>query len=193
MGGFFSILTREDDLKKYGKGVFLATADPRLVSNVLSLVRSQLPNANFTYIAPESYRDLICFPGETICFEELKHSPLRSLRRLRSKRFDACVSVFAGGPAFRKWKLVPFLLNVRRIVVCNESGDSFPLDRAHWRNLYRHLKLRRQQWPNSSLLFVPFGFCFLLARTAWLIGRARLHKRSGYTEDLIVAKPGLEK
>ena len=193
MGGFFSILTREDDLKQYGKGVFLATAEPSLVSNVLSRVVSQLPNAKFTYIAPESYRELISFPGETICFEELKQSPLRSLRRLRGKRFDTCVSVFGGGPAFRKWKLVPFLLNVQRIVVCNERGDSFPLDRGHWRNLYRHLKLRHKQWPNSTLLFVPFGFCFLLARTAWLVGRARLHKGSGYTEDLIVGNSGREK
>jgi len=178
--GDVSIYVRDTGVDNQTTGVFLASGEPSLIASIVSRLPEHFPNVSFTCIAPALYRESICFPGNILLFEDIKQSPLHWLYVLRRSRFDICVAVFAGGRSFRKWKLIPFLLKAQQIFIYGENGDSFVVGWRHWKNLYRHLKVRRAQWPNSAWLFIPFGFCFLLARTARIVWRARSRRMSGY-------------
>jgi hypothetical protein len=164
-----SLYLRDTGVDNQSTGVFLASAEPTLIASIVSRLPDQFPTVSFTCMSPEVYRESICFPGSMVTFQDVKQSPLQWLRVLRRRRFDVCVAVFGGGPSFRKWKLIPFLLNARQIFIYNENGESFVVGWRQRKNLYRHLKLRRGQWPNSGWLFIPFGFCYLLIRTAMIV------------------------
>jgi len=128
-------------------------------------------------LMPQSYPQLTSPERERLCFEDLKTAPLRSLMSLRRRRFDICVLELVGSRSFRNWKMAGLLLNARRVLIYTDEQSCFVLDRSHLKTFYRHLRRRYRSWPSSSVLFVPFGVLYLLARTAWLILRTNLHKR----------------
>jgi hypothetical protein len=189
MRGWFSLLSQDRATERYLTGVFVATAEPSLVSTIVRHLPERFPNVTFTCLAPQSYHETIPFRGDTLWFEDIKETPLSSLIELRSRRFDICVAILADGASFRKWKVAAFFLNVRRILIYDENYDCFAADRAHLWKVCRYLVARRKPWPSSGLLFVPIGFPYLLARTAWMIFTARLHQTSSQPADMGVSQP----
>ncbi len=175
MRGCFSLLTREADVNRYRTGIFVASAEPDVISKVLVELERKFPQLTFTYLAPFMYRDLLMGRGEAVWIDDVKAHPARSLRELRERKFDVAFLVLAGRPTFRKAKLAGFLLNPRRLVICTEDGSSFLADRAHWKAMLRHIRARWKRYPAGAVLFVPFGFLYLAGRTLWLRRRWRHH------------------
>jgi hypothetical protein len=193
MRGWVSLLGKDRGTERYSTGLFVASAEPTLVSTIVRHVRERFPNVTFTCLAPQSYNETISIQEETLWFEEMKKTPLHSLIELRSRRFDICVAILAGGPSFRKWKIAAFFLNVRRMFIYNENFGCFPADRAHLSSFFRHLAARCKPWPSSALLFVPIGFSYLFARTVWMICAARLRRTSNPAVDMDVPQPEARK
>lgn len=165
MRGGMSVFTRERRLKRYRTGVFLATAEPELIQKVLVRVREELPNVEFTPVGPRAYDGIFTGLGKPLWLDDLKLKPWHALRHLRCQRFDIAAVVLAGRPTFFKPKLLTFLLNPLRFVIFNENADSFVLDRAHWGTAWKQLVRRCRFFHLGPLLFVPFGFSYLLIRT----------------------------
>jgi hypothetical protein len=189
MRGLLNLLTNDVGSKDHSTGVFVTTAEPTVISVIVSQLSEQFPNINFTYLMPQAYPDSLRSCGKTLYFEDLKKAGIRSFINLRRSRFDVCIVVLAGNPSFRKWKLVAFFTNVRRIFIYSDDHTFYALDRAHWRTFYRHLASRHRRWLNSSLLFFPIGFLYLLARTGWILYRGRFRnlntKRKAIHNSLI--------
>jgi hypothetical protein len=183
MRGWFSLLSNDQGTEDYSTGIFVATAEPSIVNSIVRNLPERFPNVKFACLAPRSYAEAVPFGGERQWFEEIKTDPLSSLIKLRKRKFDICVAILAGGPAFRKWKIASFFLGVRRILVFDEACDCFAVDRHHLWNLSRHM-VKRRQWPSSSFLFFPFGFSYLLVRTAWMICVARLRRSRDNATDV---------
>jgi hypothetical protein len=180
MRGWFSLFGNDRGTEDYSSGIFIATAEPSIANAILRDLPERFPKVKFTCLAPRSYAEAVPFQGERQWFEETKTTPLRSLIKLRKRRFDICVAILAGSPAFRKWKIAAFCLDVRRIIVFDEASGCSAVDRMHLWNLFRHM-LKRRRWPSSELLFFPFGFSYLLVRTAWMIGAPRLRRNRDNT------------
>lgn len=192
MRGWFSLLSQDRGTEHYSTGVFVATAEPSLVSTIVRHLPERFPHVTFTCLAPQSYSETISFPGETLWFEDIKKTPLHWLIELRSRRFDICVAILAGCPSFRKWKIAAFLLSVRRILIYDENYHCFAADRARLWKFCRDFLVRRQ-WPSTALLFVPIGFSYLLARTVWMICAARFRETSSPAADTRVPQPETRK
>src|ERR1700737_862868 len=133
MRGWFSLLSKDRGTERCSTGVFVATADPGLVSTIVRHLPERFPHVTFTSLAPQSYRETISFQGETLWFENIKTNPLRSLVDLRRRRFDICVAILDGGPSFRKWKIAAFFLTARRILIYDEIYDCLAVDPAQLR------------------------------------------------------------
>jgi hypothetical protein len=144
-------------------GILVASASPDVVRRVLAALPTRFPQTAFTYIAPDSYT--LDFPGPVITFEGIKKHPLRELRQVRRQAFDVCVVLSTPGPQFRKPKYAALLMNFRRVFVYNENCDSCELARGQWRRFWRQFAGSRRTVRSRSLLFVPFGLVYLLART----------------------------
>jgi hypothetical protein len=183
MRGWFSLLSKDRGTERYSTGVFVATAEPGLVSTIVRRLPERFPRVTFTFLAPQFYSQTISFQSEALWFEDIKTNPLRSLIDLRKGRFDICVAILDGGPSFRKWKIAAFFLNARRIFVYDENYNCLAVDRAQLWKLWRHFAMRRKQWSSFSLLFFPIGLSYLLARTMWMISAARLRRTSTRAAD----------
>ena len=178
MRGFLSLLTKEGNPREYRTGLFVASAEPDVISKAKPEITKRWPAVKFTYLASEGYADEFQDEKDVLWLERVKLTPLRSLAELRRRRFDLCIVLWAGRPTFRRLKLTPWLVNAGRIVLYNEHGGSVVVDRVHWKQLLAHMS-RRLRRSHRYTLFFPFGLGYLLARTFWLSARARLVARRG--------------
>jgi hypothetical protein len=142
MRGFFSFFSGEGDLRRYRTGVFVASAEADVIAKVLPTLSERFPRVSFTLMLPLGYAELFYWPGETLWMNEIRVSPVRWLASLRRRKFDLCIVLFPGRPTYRKTKLGALLLNSRRTIVYDENGNSFELDRAHWKPLLAHIRRR---------------------------------------------------
>lgn len=172
MRGCFSLLSKEHDLGRYGTGIFVASAEDDVIARVLPTLPRYFPHVSFTFVVAKGYAELFSSAGEILWLEDIKASPTRWLAFLRKRRFDLCIVLCVGRPTYRKTKLAALLLNARRTIVYNEYGDSFLLDRAHWKALLAHVGRRAYKCRLGTLLF-PIGLIYLACRTLWLSARAR--------------------
>jgi hypothetical protein len=178
MRGLLSLFTIADDLGNSRVGVFVASAEPDVIARALPAVQEQFPKVSFTFLVSQVYAEL--FPWmtevlgnqEVLWIEQVKASPVRSLVTLRKRHFDLCITLWSGRPTFRTSKIAAFSLKASRIIVYDESGDSFVLDRTNWTYMLARASARLRKWRPASLFF-PFGFVYLLGRTLWLTGRGR--------------------
>lgn len=173
MRGCLSFLGKERDLGRYRTGVFVASAEQDVLERVLPILPEQFADVSFTFLAPRGYAELFSSATEVVWAEEIKASPVRSLRFLRRRRFDLCIVLFAGRPTYRKTKLAALLLNSRRTIIYNKDADWFCLDRAHWKTLLTHIG-RRPHRRHLGPLLSSLGFLYLAGRTLWLSAGARL-------------------
>lgn len=170
--GWLSLFTKEGAPSAYGTGIFLASSEMDVITKVRPRIAKKWPCVRFTIVAPQAYEDEFRSESEVLWLEQLKSTPLRSLRTMRNRKFDLCVAVAAGRPTFRKLKMSSLFLNAKRVFIYNENGDSIAVDRAHWKPLFHHL-LGRARGQRSFTLFWPFGLSYLLVRTGWLRLRAK--------------------
>lgn len=179
MRGWFSLFTKLGDPRTYQNGIFVASAEPDVMTKVLPALHKRFPKVSFTFLASRAYAERFSWMGEAfnkaevLWIEEMKANPIRSLAALRKRRFDLCIVVLPGRPTFLMSKLAAFWLNTRKILVYNENGDSFSVDRADWRYLLWHARFRLRKLPSMSF-FYPFGFTYLLGRTLWLYVRSKV-------------------
>jgi hypothetical protein len=173
MRGLLTLLTSENNLRRYRSGIFLASAAPELVKRVLPLIQQEMPDATFAYLAPMAYAPLFSSGAETVWLDDVKAEPVRTLLGLRRRKFDVVVLLLTGNPTFRKPKLASLVLNPNRFVIFNENADVLIADRRRWNGLRRLVVRRTKMYYLGSLLFFPFGLLYLLGRTLWLVSRAR--------------------
>jgi hypothetical protein len=176
MRGWMSVFARERNLQRYRKGVFVATAEPELIRKVLPVLKEEFPNLEFTFVGPRAYQEVFQSSGKSLWLEDLKLSPLQALTDLRKQHFDVAAVVLAGRPTFFKPKLMAFLLNPARFVVFNENADSFAFDRSHWKAAWSQVFRRSRFSHPGPVLFIPFGFLYLLFRVLHLSFSGRLHR-----------------
>jgi hypothetical protein len=174
MRGWLSLFTNDTDPTAYKSGLFLASAEMDVITKVRPSMAKQWPRVNFTILAPQAYADEFRAEPEVLWLEQVRSTPLHTLRSLRSRKFDLCVVLLPGRPTFRKLKLSALFLNARRVIIYNENGDSIGMDRAHWKSLGAHL-MNRATGPQPYTFFVPFGFSYLALRTFWLTLRAKFN------------------
>lgn len=174
MRGSLSVLTRERDLQRYRIGIFIASAEPELIEKVLTTLKEEFPQVSFTPVGPRTYHEILAGFCKPLWLEDLKLRPWHTLKYLRRQRFDIAAVVLAGRPTFFKPKLLTFLINPARFIIFNENADSFVLDRAHWSTAWRQLSRRCRVFHPGPLLFVPFGFSYLLVRMLRLALSGRL-------------------
>jgi hypothetical protein len=178
MRGWFSLLTKRNDLGTYRTGLFIGSAEPDVIAKILPLIREHFPNVSFTYLMSRAYAENFSWIGQTpkgadvLWIESLKASPMRSLIYLRKRRFDVCIVMWQGRPTFLMTKAAAFWLNTQKLVIYNENGNAVPIDRTHWRYVLAHARLRLRKFPSVSL-FYPFGFSYLLGRTLCLYIRSQ--------------------
>jgi Methyltransferase domain len=174
MRGLLSLFSTEHDLRRYCTGVFIASAEDDVITKVLPILPNQFPQVSFTFITPQAYAGLFSSPGETLWTEEIKSKPLRWLASLRKRKFDLCIVLLAGRPTYRKTKLAALLLNARRTVAYDQNGDSFELDRAHWKVLLTRMgcwkvlsrnERSKKKWPSVA------GVCNICGATGQFADR----------------------
>lgn len=173
--GLFTLFTRETFRQQYRTAVFVTTVEPDVLEIVLPEMAHRFPSLSFTMVAPEPYAEVVQRYGKFWRKDDFRTQPLAALRALREQHFDVCVFVLSGRPTFFKTKLIALFLNTQRIFVFDENGNIIPLDRDHWGALLGHF-LARIQRLRGGVLFFPFGFAYLLGRTAWLSTRAWRNK-----------------
>src|SRR5579884_3426051 len=170
--GLWTLLTQETEGSQYSTALFVTSAERDILEIVLPRVSARFPGLSITMLAPESYTDLVRPYGEVCPKESFTSRPLAALAALRRRRFDVCILVWGGRPTFHKIKLAALFFNARRTFVYDEKGDVIPLDRSHLHAVIAHLLSRCRRLRRGALFF-PFGFTYLLVRTAWLNTRAR--------------------
>lgn len=171
MRGLITLFTREKNLTRYRTGVFVASTERDILEILLPQLADRFPGVVFTMLAPEAYANIVQPYGKLWGQEGLSSRPLAALAALRRSQFDVCVVTLGGRPTFRKTKLAALFFNVHRMFMYDEHGDVIPLDCGHWHALVAHLFSRCTRLHFGALFF-PFGFTYLLIRTAWLSVRA---------------------
>ena len=168
-------------MSRYRTAIFVTTGTPDAARMVAKQLHERFPHLAVTLLTPQSFCSGIDGADEILTFEEIKKSPLRGIIALRRRHFDLCVVIFSNDPCFRRSRFAALGLNARRTIIYNGNCDSFVVDRRHWRDFYAHVVGRRRTWRAPSF-FVPFGLAYLLARTCWMITKARF--RATNTADL---------
>jgi hypothetical protein len=183
MRGWLSLFTRTNDLGTYRTCVFVASAEPDLIAKILPSLHEHFPKISFTYLTSLAYAER--FPwmanafknGDVLWIESLKANPIRSLGSLRKRRFDLCIAVWNGRPTFLMSKVAAFWLNTRKLLVYDENGNAFAVDRENWKHMLAHVRFRLRKFPSVSL-FYPLGFPYLLGRTLYLYARGKILTRT---------------
>lgn len=182
MRGLVNLFTKAGDLGGYRTGVFIASAEPDVLARALPALKKRLPQISFSFLLSRAYAEQFPWIGEAfvgqevLWIEQLKTNPSRWFMRLRKRQFDLCVVLWSGRPTFRMTKVAAFLLKTRRMIVYDEKGHSFVLDRKRWKYILARARPRLWKGP-PEILFVPFGFVFLLVRTLWLVARGRFARK----------------
>jgi len=186
MRGLLSLLVRGRDSSDHRTGVFVASAEPDVIAKVLPKIRERFPQVSFSFLVSQAYAEL--FPWmrdvfgkqEVLWIEQIKANPVRRLAALRKQKFDLCIMLWSGRPTFRVSKIAAFCLKARKMIVYDEKGDSFILDRTSWKYMLARASSRLPKWRPVSLY--PFGFVYLLGRTLWLSARGHFLARKAELE-----------
>jgi hypothetical protein len=184
--GLLNLLVRGRDSSDYRTGVFVASAEPDVIAKVLPEIRERFPDVSFSFLASQAYAEMFpwmkdIFGGQGVLWiEEVKANPVRGLVALRKRKFDLCIMLWSGRQTFRVSKIAAFCLNARKMIVYDENGDSFVLDRTNWKYMLARATSRLRKWRPASLY--PFGLAYLLGRTLWLSARGHFLARKARFE-----------
>jgi hypothetical protein len=103
-------------------------------------------------------------------------------RELRSHRYDA-VAMVLGGQSSRAFRLLPYVLRTKNILLFNEHLDYFPLKWTRMRSLAHHLSGHESiasllRWAFGRVVVVPLAALFLMASTLRIELRAARRRRA---------------
>jgi hypothetical protein len=98
------------------------------------------------------------------------------VRRLRARRYDA-VAVLLSGEGARAYRMMPYLLRTRAILLFNDHLDYFPLNVLRLSSLAQHVSGHASpgalvRWAAGRAVVLPLATLFLLASTARIYLRA---------------------
>ena len=103
------------------------------------------------------------------------------VRELRAVRYDA-VAMLLGGQASRAFRLLPYLVRTKNILLFNDSLDYFPLKWTRVRSLGHHLSGHDSiaslvRWAFGRVVQLPLAALVLLASTARIELKALRRRR----------------
>ncbi len=104
------------------------------------------------------------------------------LRALRAQRYDA-VALLLGGKGSRAFRVLPYLLRTKNVILFNENLDYFPLKWTRIRSLAHHLSGHESigslvRWGFGRVVLVPLAAVVLMASTLRIQLRALRRRRS---------------
>ena len=137
--------------------------------------------------------DLVtCYAGEPSTFQHDRGVVFRTadyqgsegrarlVRELKARSYAGIGIICAAQPIMTKWKWMLALRLPAKLLVVNENGDHFWVDRGEWRTI-RHFMLYRAGLSGAGavgtiarLLLFPFTVLFLLGYAATIHARRRL-------------------
>ena len=104
------------------------------------------------------------------------------VRQLRSERYDV-VALLLGGQGSRAFRLLPYLVRTKNILLFNERFDYFPLKWTRVRSLAHHVSGHDSiaslfRWAFGRVVILPLATLFLVASTLRIQLRATRRRRS---------------
>jgi len=105
----------------------------------------------------------------------------RLYQALRAGRPSVLVMVCSGEPIMAKWKWALALNLPVKVLIVNENGDFFWLDRSNWKVVRRFVLARAGLSGSDSIrtvgqiLLFPFTFLFLLGYAIFVHVRRKVH------------------
>jgi hypothetical protein len=104
------------------------------------------------------------------------------IRQLRAERYDV-VALLLGGQGSRAFRLLPYLVRTKNILLFNEHYDYFPLKWTRVRSLAHHVSghdsiLSLARWTFGRVVVLPLATIFLVASTVRFQLRAARRRRS---------------
>ncbi len=104
------------------------------------------------------------------------------VRRLRARRYDA-IAVLMSGEGSRAYRILPYLLRTRAILLFNDHLDYFPLNVWRLSTLAQHVSGRASvgallRWTVQRAIVLPLATLVLLASTARIYARAAMRRRN---------------
>lgn len=105
----------------------------------------------------------------------------RLYRELKARRPSVLAMICAGVPIMTKWKWMLAARLPVKVLVVNENGDFFWIDRAHWKTI-RHFVLFRAGLSGAGairavcrVVVFPFTLAYLLLYAAMIHIRRKVH------------------
>jgi hypothetical protein len=98
----------------------------------------------------------------------------RLLETLKVRQHQILAIICSGEPVMTKWKWYLAAKIPAKVLVVNENGDYFWIERAHWRNMLKFVLVRAgltgaEAVPTiARLLFFPFTLTYLLVYAGWV-------------------------
>lgn len=162
--------------------LIIQTKHRDLLNGVIQKCREMFPEAYLQALVRESDVDLVrgiekahVYPVRWEDQQELWGQRRELLRRFRSKTYDAIVTQFSGEKGVDYFKVLPFLLRCRNIIVFSEDGQYFPLKvyRVHsflFRRVYGFvgLLLKRLLLDTAALIVLTIFTGYVYLRRALL-------------------------
>jgi len=98
----------------------------------------------------------------------------RLYAKLAERRYQAAVMICSGEPIMTKWKWMLAARLPVKVLVVNENGDYFWVDRGNWRTIRRFVLFRSGLSGAGAvrtlarLIAFPFTLTYLMVYTAWV-------------------------
>jgi len=158
------------------------TTDIALTIAVGRALRKHFPGARVDAVVRDD-------DAATITPDEFDHvTPVRwedritIARELRARRYDV-VAMVLGGRSSRAFRLLPYVLRTKNILLFNEHLDYFPLKWTRVRSLAHHVSghdsiLSLFRWGFGRVVLVPLAALFLMASTVRIQLRAARRRRT---------------
>lgn len=166
----------------FNRILFIESGSRHLIEHVIRLLRAHVPE-------PLEMGLVTCFGGVPQGFEgevfRIGDYPGRGgrkrlYRELGERRYPIACIICSGEPIMMKWKWALGARVPAKILVLNENGDYFWLDRGHWR-MALHFVLYRAGLTGAAaipalarLVFFPVTLCSLMLYAACVHLRRKL-------------------
>lgn len=165
----------------FNKILFIESGSRHLIEHVIALLQTHVGEVEMGLVTcfagvPENFR------GDVFRISDYsgRAGRKRLYQELRERQFPIACIICSGEPIMMKWKWALAARVPAKILVLNENGDFFWLDRARWR-IAAHFVLYRAGLTGSAaipaiarLLFFPVTLGYLLLYAAFVHFRRKL-------------------
>jgi hypothetical protein len=155
-------------------------------SGTRSLIEDLLPVVYSSHPALERLDVVTCYAGAPRGFDagrgtifrvhDYRGRPARKLLygKLRGTGYNIFVMICSGQPIMTKWKWALAWQVPAKILIVNENGDYFFLDRSNWRIVRKFIAFRAGLHGGGAVdvladvLLLPFTLLYLVLFAAWV-------------------------